>query len=115
MIDPDVNHADIYKTGNEASTRTESESGHKKSTMSKSMHDGIEVWCDCCSCEAEPYWVEAMEDFDGQLKPPLAKSRFRREKRATARNKKKCCLLRGSIHSLLGKTLLTSRSLSQQW
>lgn len=25
---------------------------------SMSMHDGIAVWCDCCSCEAEPYWVE---------------------------------------------------------
>jgi hypothetical protein len=23
------------------------------------MHEGIAVWCDCCSCEAEPYWVEA--------------------------------------------------------
>jgi hypothetical protein len=22
------------------------------------MHEGIAVWCDCCSCEAEPYWVE---------------------------------------------------------
>ncbi len=31
-------------------------------TMTKSMHDGVEVWCDCCSCEAEPYWVEAMEE-----------------------------------------------------
>jgi hypothetical protein len=31
------------------------------SGMSKSMHDGVEVWCDCCSCEAEPYWVEAMQ------------------------------------------------------
>jgi len=29
------------------------------SGMSLSMHDGVEVWCDCCSCEAEPYWVEA--------------------------------------------------------
>ena len=27
--------------------------------MSLSMHDGVEVWCDCCSCEAEPYWLEA--------------------------------------------------------
>ncbi len=27
--------------------------------MSLSMHAGVEVWCDCCSCEAEPYWVEA--------------------------------------------------------
>ena len=26
---------------------------------SLSMHEGIAVWCDCCSCEAEPYWVEA--------------------------------------------------------
>ena len=34
------------------------------STMSKSMHDGVEVWCDCCSCEAEPYWVEAMQEPD---------------------------------------------------
>jgi bis(5'-nucleosidyl)-tetraphosphatase len=28
------------------------------SRRSLSMHDGIAVWCDCCSCEAEPYWVE---------------------------------------------------------
>ena len=32
------------------------------SGMSKSMHDGVEVWCDCCSCEAEPYWIEAMKE-----------------------------------------------------
>jgi hypothetical protein len=25
-----------------------------------SMHEGIPVWYDCCSCEAEPYWLEAM-------------------------------------------------------
>jgi hypothetical protein len=25
------------------------------------MHEGIAIWCDCCSCEAEPYWVEAAE------------------------------------------------------
>jgi hypothetical protein len=30
--------------------------------MTKSMHDGIAIWCDCCSCEMEPYWAEvAME------------------------------------------------------
>jgi hypothetical protein len=28
-----------------------------------SMHDGIAVWCDCCSCEAEPYWQEVAEDL----------------------------------------------------
>lgn len=26
-----------------------------------SMHEGIAVWCDCCSCEAEPYWQEVAE------------------------------------------------------
>jgi hypothetical protein len=26
-----------------------------------SMHEGIAIWCDCCSCEAEPYWIEAAE------------------------------------------------------
>ena len=31
--------------------------------MTKSMHQGVEIWCDCCSCEAEPYWVEAMQDY----------------------------------------------------
>ena len=25
-----------------------------------SMHEDIPVWYDCCSCEAEPYWIEAM-------------------------------------------------------
>ena len=38
--------------------------GKPKSPMSKSMHDGVEVWCDCCSCEAEPYWIEAMQESD---------------------------------------------------
>ena len=28
-----------------------------------SMHEGIAVWCDCCSCEAEPYWVEVAEEL----------------------------------------------------
>lgn len=31
---------------------------HKGEKKSLSMHDGIPVWCDCCSCEAEPYWIE---------------------------------------------------------
>jgi hypothetical protein len=32
---------------------------------SKSMHDGVPVWHDCCSCEAEPYWTEAAEAPEG--------------------------------------------------
>ena len=29
-----------------------------------SMHENVEVWQDCCCCEAEPYWIEVMEQFD---------------------------------------------------
>jgi len=31
-------------------------------THRKSMHEGVPVWYDCCSCEAEPYWIEAMDE-----------------------------------------------------
>lgn len=27
------------------------------------MHEGIGAWCDCCSCEAEPYWAEVAEEL----------------------------------------------------
>lgn len=23
------------------------------------MHTNVPVWYDCCSCEAEPYWLES--------------------------------------------------------
>jgi hypothetical protein len=23
------------------------------------MHEDVPVWYDCCSCQAEPYWLEA--------------------------------------------------------
>jgi len=59
----DKNPADTDNTHKKA----QAESGQVKSQMSKSMHDGVEVWCDCCSCEAEPYWVEAMKDYDEKL------------------------------------------------
>ena len=28
-----------------------------------SMHEGIAVWADCCSCAAEPYWLEVAEEL----------------------------------------------------
>jgi hypothetical protein len=28
-----------------------------------SMHEGIAVWVDCCSCAAEPYWLEVAEEI----------------------------------------------------
>jgi hypothetical protein len=64
MIDPKMSRAVVDNARTEATARAKSNSGQNQSTMSKSMHDGVEVWCDCCSCEAEPYWVEAMKDFD---------------------------------------------------
>ncbi len=34
-------------------------------TGSKSMHDNVPVWDDgCCSCEAEPYWREAIQEAE---------------------------------------------------
>ena len=27
------------------------------------MHEGIAVWADCCSCEAEPMWREVAEEL----------------------------------------------------
>ena len=40
---------------------TPAEKGGKHS---KSMHDRVAVWCDCCSCEAELYW-DAIADQIG--------------------------------------------------
>jgi len=37
--------------------------GRGRRRRSISMHDGIAVWCDCCSCEAEPYWAELAEEM----------------------------------------------------
>ena len=54
---PPAEHADLNAAGEAASPEKRVGSG-----MSKSMHDGVEVWCDCCSCEAEPYWIAAMQE-----------------------------------------------------
>ena len=68
MINFNTNPDAVTSKHNELNTKEKSNSEQVKSTMSKSMHDGVEVWCDCCSCEAEPYWVEAMKDYDEKLK-----------------------------------------------
>ena len=36
----------------------------KPEKKSISMHDDVPVWYDCCSCEAEPYWIELFKDID---------------------------------------------------
>ena len=53
----------MEKADHSADTSMAPEPARSKPTRRKSisMHDDVPVWCDCCSCEAEPYWVEAME------------------------------------------------------
>jgi hypothetical protein len=34
---------------------------------SKNMHDGVPVWYDCCLCEAEPYWLELVDETDPEV------------------------------------------------
>jgi hypothetical protein len=38
--------------------------------QARSMHEDVPYWQDCCSCEAEPYWVEAMAGPDGDRAQP---------------------------------------------
>lgn len=59
-----------------AVTQPEPPAGRKKRA---NMHEGIGVWCDCCSCEAEPYWAELademgvdLSDYEDEYKPPKA-------------------------------------------
>ena len=53
--------ADDQEKNTEDATPTPHDQGRRaRAARSLSMHDGVPVWCDCCSCEAEPYWVEAM-------------------------------------------------------
>lgn len=35
---------------------TDEATDRRQKRRSLSMHEGIAPWCDCCSCEAEPYW-----------------------------------------------------------
>ena len=66
-------HENRQTSGRSAAPRAEA--AH---AMSKSMHDGIAVWCDCCSCEAEPYWVAVAEemgiDLGSDYEDPTRKS-----------------------------------------
>jgi len=46
----------------EIATRRLAVPAEKNGSMRLSMHDGVDVWCDCCSCEAEPYWLAVAEE-----------------------------------------------------
>jgi hypothetical protein len=50
------------KTGNDPADMPPEKKRPRKSI---SMHADVEVWDDCCSCEAEPYWMELMDEEQG--------------------------------------------------
>ena len=50
-----------YEYKNVSTSGMEHESPPKRK-KGLSMHEDVPVWYDCCSCEAEPYWVEIGED-----------------------------------------------------
>jgi hypothetical protein len=59
---------DTYANRDSSYAREEAEAGFRRPATAErrrpiSMHEGIAVWCDCCSCEAEPYWVEIGEEM----------------------------------------------------
>ena len=54
-------HQDHPHDDTRADEDTRPEQQQRQRGMSLSMHDGVDASCDCCSCEAEPYWVEAAE------------------------------------------------------
>ncbi len=62
--DPEKQHEDGHSA---VSTSPPAITADRKSGQSLSMHDGIAVWCDCCSCEAEPYWAALAEELGVDL------------------------------------------------
>lgn len=59
---PKMNETNI-KTGQEIKANLSKQS-KKIEKKPISMHEDVPVWYDCCSCEAEPYWLEAMQAKD---------------------------------------------------
>lgn len=58
MADPRI---DAAARDEEDGRRAAAADGKRKRRAN--MHDGIGVWCDCCSCEAEPRWVAVAEEL----------------------------------------------------
>ena len=42
---------------------TQSASTATRRRKRANMHEGKAVWCDCCSCEAEPRWAAVAEEM----------------------------------------------------
>ena len=64
MIDSNINQSTHDEDRNrDAATQPRAKYQDRKKKKSLSMHDGIAIWCDCCSCEAEPYWAELADEM----------------------------------------------------
>lgn len=51
-----------YHPGTEQSASIEKRQTSSRKNKSLSMHEGVPIWYDCCSCEAEPYWLESVDN-----------------------------------------------------
>jgi hypothetical protein len=56
--------ADTEKINGDDTSPVSTVGGNRQQPLS--MHDNVQVWDDCCSCEAEPYWLEAMHKSEGE-------------------------------------------------
>ncbi len=52
--------ANANGAGEDDRRRDEPTGGRKRGL---SMHEGIAIWCDCCSCEAEERWVQVGKEL----------------------------------------------------
>lgn len=64
MTDPHSTIEDVDKQHQPARAGQRPE---RRKKQRANMHDGIPVWYDCCSCEAEPYWAAAAEEMGMNL------------------------------------------------
>ena len=58
------------KTRKGRNDRTRTVTDAASQGRSLSQHEGVPLWCDCCPCEAEPYWVEVAEELGIDLDAP---------------------------------------------
>ena len=68
MIDTHIDQNRCDEDANrDAATQPTTKHSDRKKKKGLSMHDDVAVWCDCCSCEAEPYWSELAEEMGMDL------------------------------------------------
>jgi hypothetical protein len=52
--------------------------------VARSMHEDVPDWYDCCSCEVEPYWLEALGE--GRSESPEERGGTAADESAPARS-----------------------------